>query len=172
MLILFAFKAPSRPPNNVTAQSNGTSVIYVAWEPIDQMFLHGILRGYKVRYKEHAKMYSADWFTKTISHNTLRTNVTGLKAGRKYELQVSAFTIKDGVWSKRIKATTQQNFLLLFKDVSLFASMRVTLKITRPKRSENKCFWNIFRPAGEVESRLEMPSCIRRLELSAKQSRR
>ena len=108
MLILFAFKAPSRPPNNVTAQSNGTSVIYVAWEAVDQMFLHGILRGYKVRYKEHAQMYSADWFTKTISHNILKTNVTGLKAGTKYELQVSAFTIKDGVWSERIMATTQQ----------------------------------------------------------------
>ena len=90
------------------AHSNGASVIYVAWEPVDQKFIHGILRGYKVRYKEHAQMNPADWIVKTISHNTLRTNVTGLKLGTKYELQVSAFTIKDGALSESIMATTQQ----------------------------------------------------------------
>jgi len=102
------FIAPSRPPNNVIAHSNGTSVIYVAWEPVDQKFIHGVLRGYKVRYKEHAQMNPADWIVKTISHNTLRTNVTGLKPGTEYELQVSAFTIKDGALSESIMATTQQ----------------------------------------------------------------
>ena len=78
-------------------------MIYVAWEPVDQKFIHGILRGYKVRYKEHAQMNPADWIVKTISHNTLRT-----KLGTKYELQVSAFTIKDGALSESIMATTQQ----------------------------------------------------------------
>lgn len=73
-------------------------------------------------------MDSADWFTKTISHKTLRTNVTGLKAETKYELQVSAFTIKDGVWSKRIMATTQQRRKFVCQYESKF-------KITRPKRS-------------------------------------
>ena len=86
----------------------------MAWEPVVQQFLHGILRSYKVRYKEHAHLNLTDWSVKTISHNTLRTNLTGLKPGTRYEVQVSAFTIKDGVWSESVMAVTQRKFVFGF----------------------------------------------------------
>lgn len=92
------------------------------WEPVDNQFLHGKLRGYKVRYKEHAQMNPVDWIVKTISRTIPQANVTDLKAGTVYELQVSAFTIKDGPWSESIFAETEKGskfpFFLTFFEVS------------------------------------------------------
>ena len=82
-------------------------MINVAWKPVDEKFLHGILRGYKVRYREHAQAAFTNWTVKTITHDTLRTELVNLKPGTMYGVQVSAFTIKDGVWSETVMAKTQ-----------------------------------------------------------------
>lgn len=89
-------------------------MIHVAWEPVDQQFLHGILRGYSVRYKEHMQLNPAVWSVKSICHKALRTILTGLKAGTDYDVQVSAFTIKNGAWSESIIATTNQERKFIF----------------------------------------------------------
>ena len=82
-------------------------MINVAWKPVDEKFLHGILRGYKVRYREHAQAAFTNWTVKTITHDTLRTELVNLKPGTMYGVQVSVFTIKDGVWSETVMAKTQ-----------------------------------------------------------------
>ena len=82
-------------------------MINVAWKPVDEKFLQGILRGYKVRYREHAQAAFTNWTVKTITHDTLRTELVNLKPGTMYGVQVSAFTIKDGVWSETVMAKTQ-----------------------------------------------------------------
>ena len=48
-----------------------------------------------------------NWTGKTITHDTLRTDLFNLKPGTMYGVQVSAFTIKDGVWSETVMAKTQ-----------------------------------------------------------------
>lgn len=82
-------------------------MINVEWKPADEKFLHGILRGYKVRYREHSQAAFTNWTVKTITHDTLRTELVNLKPGTMYGVQVSAFTIKDGVWSETVMAKTQ-----------------------------------------------------------------
>lgn len=100
--------APSRSPENVTAVANGTEVIQVNWVPVDPQFLHGTLHGYKVRFKEHAQLNVADWIVKTVNSTTQRVELTGLKAQTEYEVQVLAFTIKDGNYSKSVIVMTER----------------------------------------------------------------
>ncbi|RMX55337.1 hypothetical protein pdam_00019117, partial [Pocillopora damicornis] len=97
---------PSRPPGNVTAFANGTGVIRVTWIPVEAEFVHGILRGYKVRFKELAQTSALDWITETVGSSVNYIELSGLKPQTTYEVQVSAFTIRDGNYSESVIATT------------------------------------------------------------------
>lgn len=78
------------------------------WVPVDPQFLHGTLRGYKVRFKEHAQLNVADWIVKTVNSTTQRFELTGLQAQMEYEVQVLAFTIKDGNYSESVVVMTER----------------------------------------------------------------
>lgn len=109
-------------------------MINVAWKPVDEKFLHGILRGYKVRYREHAQAAFTNWTVKTITHDTLRTELVDLKPGTMYGVQVSVFTIKDGVWSETVMAKTQLGRKFnLRNNVLFFEKPRMNGNITQKK---------------------------------------
>ncbi|XP_022798346.1 uncharacterized protein LOC111336503 [Stylophora pistillata] len=100
--------APSRPPGNVTAFANGTGVIRVTWIPVEPEFVHGVLRGYKVRFKGYARISALDWITESVGSGTNYIELSGLKPQTTYEVQVSAFTIGDGNYSESVIVITQK----------------------------------------------------------------
>ena len=80
----------------------------MTWNPVDPEFIHGTLRGYKVRFREHAQTSAVDWIRKTVNSSTHWVELTGLKPQTKYEVQVLAFTIRDGNYSESVIVTTRK----------------------------------------------------------------
>lgn len=80
----------------------------MSWIPVDPQFIHGTLRGYKVRFKEHAQLNVAEWIVKTVNSTTQQVELTGVKPQTMYEVQVLAFTIKDGNYSESAIVVTQK----------------------------------------------------------------
>ena len=80
----------------------------MTWIPVEAEFVHGILRGYKVRFKELAQTSALDWITETVGSSGNYIELSGLKPQTTYEVQVSAFTIRDGNYSESVIATTNK----------------------------------------------------------------
>lgn len=78
----------------------------MTWIPVEAEFVHGILRGYKVRFKELAS--ALDRITETVGSSVNYIELSGLKPQTTYEVQVSAFTIRDGNYSESVIATTHK----------------------------------------------------------------
>jgi len=91
-------------PLSLSATAVSSTSIQLTWK--QPSTLHGILHGYKVRYK----LLSDSNFGTPISVGTQLTyNVTGLKAFTDYELQVQATTkggVNEGPWSSSILSKT------------------------------------------------------------------
>ena len=80
----------------------------MTWIPVEAEFVHGILRGYKVRFKELAQTSALDWITETVGSSVNYIELSGLKPQTTYEVQVSAFTIRDGNYSESVIATAHK----------------------------------------------------------------
>lgn len=96
---------------------SGPHSIPVAWEPVPDGFVHGILLGYRVLYRV-LKIAGDDTEEQTLNKTTdaSTTNITlkDLHNYAVYEIRVTAFTVKgDGAVSRRIiagKYIDQTNF--------------------------------------------------------------
>ena len=49
---------PVRPPSGVFGRSRRSTTIDIEWQPIIDEYASGVLRGYKISYKEHAQINS------------------------------------------------------------------------------------------------------------------
>ncbi|XP_028409022.1 protein sidekick-2-like [Dendronephthya gigantea] len=97
---------PSRPPLHIKVQSRWSSTeIPVTWQPITPpYFVHGILRGYRIKYKpvrDTLKPINATFTWDEIGPDKLEYLIRGLQPFTTYVVQVLAFTsVGDGVESE------------------------------------------------------------------------
>ncbi|XP_015753438.1 PREDICTED: phosphatidylinositol phosphatase PTPRQ-like [Acropora digitifera] len=84
---------PSRAPVNLHGHNSSSTSLFVAWEPLPQDHVNGILLGYKVRYRKHGYNHTSEKNTSTNRFITLET----LEKFTAYDVEVLAFTcVGDG----------------------------------------------------------------------------
>ncbi|RMX41265.1 hypothetical protein pdam_00012375, partial [Pocillopora damicornis] len=100
---------PSRPPQNLWANNISSTALNITWNPVPTGFVHGILRGYRVLYKETNKP-SAPFTKITVPPRVRKIVLKDLKKFTNYSIMVLAFTIKgDGAQSPTIKVSTDED---------------------------------------------------------------
>ena len=112
----FFMAAPSRAPNVSQVRSSGPRSIFLQWNPIPQDYLHGILRGYHVFYKEEVSKAKRSAISlgivKSVSVNMSMESleITGLKPFTYYDVWVTAYThAGSGPRSEPIKVITEED---------------------------------------------------------------
>lgn len=84
---------PSHAPVNLHAHNSSSTSLFVAWEPLPNDQVNGILLGYKVLYRKHGCNHTSEKNTSTIKFITLET----LEKFTSYDVEVLAFTrVGDG----------------------------------------------------------------------------
>lgn len=78
---------------NLHGHNSSSTSLFVAWEPLPQDHVNGILLGYKVRYRKHGYNHTRGKNTSTNRFITLET----LEKFTAYDVEVLAFTcVGDG----------------------------------------------------------------------------
>lgn len=112
--------APSRPPSNLTGQATSSSSLTLAWKPVDDLHINGVLRGYDIVYwitlfpdttRENVTIPVTSGRTKrAISDSSSPSfELSGLKKYTEYTIQVMALTVDYGIPSHEINLTTGQD---------------------------------------------------------------
>ncbi|XP_022784712.1 protein sidekick-1-like isoform X2 [Stylophora pistillata] len=100
---------PSRSPQNLWANNISSTALRITWNPVPTGFVHGILRGYRILYKEKNKP-SAPYTKITVSPGVRKREIHDLKKFTYYSIQVLAFTIKgDGIQSPTVDVSTDED---------------------------------------------------------------
>ena len=103
------FVVPSQPPVNFKAQNTSSTSIRVTWGEVPQGFLHGILLGYRVFYKETGDKNSS-YVNMTTGPAERKLHVAGLEKFTEYSTKVLAFTRKgDGAVSDNLSVLTDED---------------------------------------------------------------
>lgn len=94
----FHFLVPSKPPNNINAESHVTlTTVPVTWQPIDPNGIHGVLLGYKIRHQAVAigqePVKDQPIIEKTVTASTLSLVLTNLEIFTLYRVDVLGYTI-------------------------------------------------------------------------------
>lgn len=89
LLHSLSFPVPSKPPTYVLAYNTSSTTVVVAWGEVPIGYVHGILQGYIIEYKQHNS--SDPWKNVTVN-NTITTELTGLQKYTMYMVRVMAFT--------------------------------------------------------------------------------
>ncbi|KAJ7378569.1 hypothetical protein OS493_022557 [Desmophyllum pertusum] len=144
--------APDDPPTNITISANyniNFSYITVRWGPVDG-WLNGILRAYKLRWKQVTS--TANHFEKTInltsSHsrrkrsveysNVAETRLTNLSIYTNYSLEIAAVTVKEGKYSEPVYFHSPEGVPLSPPgDVTSYNTSSTTINVTWSRPEEN-----------------------------------
>ncbi|KAL9953601.1 hypothetical protein ACROYT_G041044 [Oculina patagonica] len=86
--------APSGAPTNVRARNFQLSYVLVLWDAVKPEDANGQIQGYTVYYREYRHYYYSDHAESVniTDPNVFQLVLSGLDAGRKYQIAVSAFT--------------------------------------------------------------------------------
>ena len=101
IIILFlSYLAPEVSPSHLNTTNITWSSFFLTWDPIDPLFIPGILRSYRITYKIIDPSFSQfngayDGSFLVDSHAT-SVNVTGLIGWTNYEVMVNGVTVSDG----------------------------------------------------------------------------
>ncbi|XP_022790788.1 protein sidekick-2-like, partial [Stylophora pistillata] len=103
-------EAPFKSPANLTGQVKNSTSIIVEWSSLVLPNLRGILRGYTVYYVEAPTSVHPS-LLKNVSVDISITEVelTGLYKFTEYHIWVTSFTTREGLPSKPITLTTQED---------------------------------------------------------------
>lgn len=96
-------------PTMVEAKNTSSTSVLVTWQPLaNEWYLHGVLRGYRVKYaREDGR---GDVLSNTTQSWTREFEIKELNKYIKYRIQVLAFTVKgDGPLSGPVLCTTDQD---------------------------------------------------------------
>lgn len=85
-----SLSAPSKAPTNVLAYNTSSTAVVVAWGKVPTGYVHGILQGYVIEYKQ--KHNSSDQWKNVTVNNATTTELTGLQKYTIYLVRVMAFT--------------------------------------------------------------------------------
>ena len=104
----FHYVVPSLSPQNVSSYNTSSTSLHVSWHEVPHGFVHGILLGYHVLYREATgvRNYSVVSTSATVKVKELQ----GLEKFTIYEITVLAFTrIGNGVNSTVIFVSTDED---------------------------------------------------------------
>ena len=86
-----------------------STTLQITWTPPQKAETHGVIREYKVRYRQVHCVKNAtnqmngtnltSWTMVTITGSSSSTVLKNLTKWSCYEVQIRAVTVKDGVWS-------------------------------------------------------------------------
>ena len=99
------FTAPSKGPNISSITAIRTTTLEVKWTKVAPEYLHGKLRKYVVKYKSEKGEKSVD-----VDPPVESVNLTGLGQNTKYDINVRAVTIKNGVYGPTKTGTTGSEY--------------------------------------------------------------
>ena len=91
-------------PQSVQATNKVSSTeIPIKWRHIPKAYVHGVLRGYHIKYKlvklSDINVGDHSYSSFTVSYNETNATLKNLESYATYEIQIAGFTIKgDGVW--------------------------------------------------------------------------
>ena len=98
---------PELPPQNLRAHNTSSTSVKVLWKPVPEGFVHGILLGYRVFYKERG---AAKFIARVANQKSLLMELKGLRKFTFYTIKILAFTrIGDGASSAEISVQTDQD---------------------------------------------------------------
>lgn len=80
---------PSLIPAHLRAHNMSSTSLFVAWDPLPEDQVNGILLGYKVTYSKHREIHARKQNISTILNITI---LSGLDKFTAYDVHVSAFT--------------------------------------------------------------------------------
>ena len=116
------FLVPSKPAVPLYVYNVSSTEVYVHWRPVPRGYIHGILRGYMVQYRQ-ASDPDEVYRIKTVGPDTHVTKLTELLKYTTYGLRIVGFTsVGSGIASKEVFVTTDEDskfFVLLLKDLRL-----------------------------------------------------
>ena len=107
---LVSLSVPSVAPK-ITSLTTNSTAIRVAWEPIPEEHVNGVLRGYYVIYWRMPRV-SQDNHVIQVNQTTLNVVIVGLKRNTSYGVQLTGLTrvrgyIRNGYLSRTKKVTTK-----------------------------------------------------------------
>ena len=97
---------PSLAPLDIRAYNTSSTSLLVAWEPLSDNHVNGILLGYKVAYKKQVDIYASKQSTNTTFNYTV---IRGLEKFTAYEVNVFAFTRVGPGPAANVTASTDQD---------------------------------------------------------------
>ena len=130
----FLYTAPTMPPTTIAAVNTSSTSIRVEWSEILPRYRHGIVRQYRIFYREeNAFLNNTKNFTVTSNETRIyqpnststsssrrrravttplerfATNITGLKIFTNYSIQIRGITILEGPDSSPIVVITDED---------------------------------------------------------------
>ncbi|XP_076349951.1 cell adhesion molecule Dscam1-like [Tachypleus tridentatus] len=88
-------EAPGAPPLNVQTTATGPNSVKVSWEPPEEQFWNGRIKGYYIRYTIVTSPETSMYKTVEINDKKeMETHVTNLQRSTKYAVSVQAFNGK------------------------------------------------------------------------------
>ena len=101
------FLEPSAPPANVKGKNSSSRSIKVQWDEIPKNDKNGIIKGYKITYKDWRSGVEK---TQTVGAPYREVELEGLNEFTKYNISLLAFTVKgDGPQSSTITVSTDED---------------------------------------------------------------
>ena len=96
---------PDQAPQNVLAFNTSSTSINVTWQPVAVGHVRGILLGYRLVYQHLNEEVNV-----TVSHQSTRQQIVGLKKFTVYSFSIAAFTSKGtGPFSNSIDCSTDED---------------------------------------------------------------
>ncbi|XP_048584451.1 uncharacterized protein LOC5515158 isoform X2 [Nematostella vectensis] len=97
---------PSLPPSNIRAHNTSSTSLQIEWDQVPLGHVHGILRGYRIFYRETT---GSDVYL-NFTTDTRKLEIKGLRRWWWYDVRVLAFTNKgDGAVSENVTVRTDED---------------------------------------------------------------
>ena len=97
---------PSAPPSSIKIFKINTTTARLEWSEIPPKHRNGIIKEYRIRYKEICLTQTCSWWTiKTTNQSSLE--ISQLRTNEYYYFQICGVTVKgNGVWSHKLEMST------------------------------------------------------------------
>uniref|UniRef100_T1JP45 Fibronectin type-III domain-containing protein n=1 Tax=Strigamia maritima TaxID=126957 RepID=T1JP45_STRMM len=156
IVVMTSEDVPSRPPQNVRCSVTSSSILHVTWQPPPADALNGILRGYKIGYKNMEEWSGSKiGFTQTTA--TYKT-LENLEKNANYSVQIMGYTnMGEGVKSEAVYCKTKEDVPAPPAEIKVLPlSTETVLVVWKPPSRPNGYIikYNVYARELEDENKL------------------
>ena len=112
---------PGAAPQDTEVLTASSTSILVQWNPPEDIFLNGVLRGYRIQYTPSNGLQAPQY--QDVSYGNTSVLLEGLEEFTNYSINVAAVTIGVGVYSDVLFTITYQDSTCVWQAIA-------TVKIT------------------------------------------